>query len=413
MPAVRLSAGWVVPIEGPPIANGAVLVGPDGRIVGLGADAQVPRPVSVPVHHYAGAAILPGLINTHTHLELTDLAGQVEEDDFSAWIRRLRELKEQCGTEQYLAAAKRGVETCWASGVTTVADTGDRAVVLQALRESGGSGIAYQEVFGPHPDQAPTSLARLRETVAKLRSFESDRVRLGISPHAPYTVSGQLYQLAAEFAAREGLPTAVHLAESLAETQLLRAAAGPFADAWQRRGIPLPVMPGRSPVAWLGEHGVLTERTLCIHVVQLDAADVARLAAAGVAVAHCPRSNRRHGHGAAPLARLLEAGVRVGVGTDSVVSLGPLDLLAEARAARELASLSWEEALRLATLDAARALGLESEVGSLAPRKWGDITVVRLEEDQRPLMEQIVRSSSDRIMATYLAGRRVYEEPIG
>jgi 5-methylthioadenosine/S-adenosylhomocysteine deaminase len=172
-------------------------------------------------------------------------------------------------------------------------------------------------------------------------------------------------------------------------------------------------MPGRSPVAWLGEHGVLTERTLCIHVVQLDAADVARLAAAGVAVAHCPRSNRRHGHGAAPLARLLEAGVRVGVGTDSVVSLGPLDLLAEARAARELASLSWEEALRLATLDAARALGLEREVGSLAPRKWGDITVVRLEEDQRPLMEQIVRSSSDRIMATYLGGRRVYEEPIG
>ena len=413
MPAVRLSAGWVVPIEGPPISDGAVLVGADGRIAALGEDAQVPRPDNGPVHHYPGAAIIPGLINTHTHLELTDLAGQVEEDDFPAWIRRLRELKEQSGTEQYLTAAKRGVEACWASGVTTVADTGDRAVVLQALRECGGSGIAYQEVFGPHPDQAPTSMAQLRETVARLRSFESDRVRLGISPHAPYTVSGPLYRMAAEFAAREGLPTAVHLAESLAETQLLRAAAGPFADAWQRRGIPLPVMPGRSPVAWLDEHGALTERTLCIHVVQLDAGDVARLAAAGVAVAHCPRSNRRHGHGAAPLAQLLEAGVRVGVGTDSVVSLGPLDLLAEARAARELASLSWDEALRLATLDAARALGLEPEIGSLAPGKWGDVAVVRLEEDQRPLMEQIVNSSSDQIMATYLGGRRVFEEPIG
>jgi cytosine/adenosine deaminase-related metal-dependent hydrolase len=413
MPAVRLSAGWVVPIEGPPISDGAVLIGASGRIVALGADAQVPRPDSVPVHYYPGAAIIPGLINTHTHLELTDLAGQVEEDDFSAWIRRLRELKERSGTEQYLAAAKRGVEACWASGVTTVADTGDRAVVLQALRECGGSGIAYQEVFGPHPDQAPTSIAQLRETVTKLRSLESDRARLGISPHAPYTVSGPLYRMAAEFAAVEELPTAVHLAESLAETQLLRAAAGPLADAWQRRGIPLPAMPGRSPVAWLDEHGALSERTLCIHVVQVDADDVARLAAAGVAVAHCPRSNRRHGHGAAPLARLLEAGVRVGVGTDSVVSVAPLDLLAEARTARELASLSWEAALRLATLDAARALGLELEIGSLAPGKWGDVAVVRLEKDQRPLMEQIVSSSSDQIMSTYLGGRRVFEEPIG
>jgi 5-methylthioadenosine/S-adenosylhomocysteine deaminase len=412
MRSVRLAAGWVLPIEDPPIADGAVLIGSDGRIVALGPDAHVPRPDGFPSYRFPDAAILPGLVNAHTHLELTDLAGQVEEDDFPAWIRRLREVKEQHRLEHYLAAAKRGVAACWASGVTTVADTGDRTVVMQALAECGGSGIVYQEVFGPHPDQAPASLEQLRETVVSLRGFESDRVRLGISPHAPYTVSGPLYRVVAEFARAEGLPVAVHLAESLAETQLLGAAAGPFAEAWRRRGIPLPALPGCSPVAWLAEHGVLNERTLCIHVVQVDSDDIARLKAAGVGVAHCPRSNRRHGHGEAPLARLLEAGVRVGVGTDSVVSVGSLDLLAEARAARALAGLSWERALSLVTLEAARAIGLEQHVGSLAPGKWGDVAIIRLRETQHSPVEGVLTSAADQVMATYVGGRRVFEEGI-
>jgi 5-methylthioadenosine/S-adenosylhomocysteine deaminase len=385
MRSVRLAAGWVLPIEDPPIADGAVLIGSDGRIVALGPDAHVPRPDGFPSYRFPDAAILPGLVNAHTHLELTDLAGQVEEEDFPAWIRRLREVKEQHRLEHYLAAAKRGVAACWASGVTTVADTGDRTVVMQALAECGGSG---------------------------LRGFESDRVRLGISPHAPYTVSGPLYRVVAEFARAEGLPVAVHLAESLAETQLLGAAAGPFAEAWRRRGIPLPALPGCSPVAWLAEHGVLNERTLCIHVVQVDSDDIARLKAAGVGVAHCPRSNRRHGHGEAPLARLLEAGVRVGVGTDSVVSVGSLDLLAEARAARALAGLSWERALSLVTLEAARAIGLEQHVGSLAPGKWGDVAIIRLRETQHSPVEGVLTSAADQVMATYVGGRRVFEEGI-
>jgi cytosine/adenosine deaminase-related metal-dependent hydrolase len=412
MPSVRLAAGWLLPIEKPPIADGAVLIGWDGRIVAVGPDAQVPRPEGVLERRYPGAAILPGLVNAHTHLELTDLGGQVEEDDFSAWIRRLRELKEQSTTEQYLAAAKRGVESCWACGVTTIADTGDRAVVIQALAERGGSGIVYQEVFGPHPEQAGASMAQLRRTVSDLRRFESSRVQLGISPHAPYTVSGPLYRLAAEFACAEGLPIAVHLAESLAETQLLGAAAGPFAEAWRRRGIPLPALPGRSPVAWLAEHGVLNERTLCIHVVQVDSADIALLAAAGVSVAHCPRSNHRHGHGEAPLASLLAAGLRVGVGTDSVVSVGVLDLLAEARAARELAKLSWDRALSLVTLEAARALGLDRDVGSLVPGKWGDVAIVRLRDVRGSPAERVLTSTGEQVVATYVGGRPVFEESV-
>ncbi len=409
MPAYRLSAGWVVPVEGPPIADAAVLIDPDGRIARVGPEAEVPMPSDVPARRFPEAAIIPGLVNVHTHLELTGFAGQVQDAEFAVWIRRLRELKERRGPDEYRAAARQGVVDCWAAGITTVADTGDSGAAIQALAAEGGSGIAYQEVFGPHPDQVEASMAGLETRITQLRRFESDRVRLGVSPHAPYTVSGALYRAAARWARGQGLPLAVHLAESPAEVELLGAAAGPFAEAWRRRGIPLPSEPGCSPVAWLEAHDVLGTETLCIHTVQVEPSDIVRLARAGCAIAHCPISNRRHGHGAAPLASLLAAGLRVGIGTDSVASVGQLDLFAEARAARELAALSAEVALELVTLAGARALGLETAIGSLRSGKWADLTVVRLGSDIRAApVERLLRSNANDVVATFLGGRQVY-----
>ena len=128
------------------------------------------RPAS-PAEDFGDAVLLPGLINTHTHLELTGLDGEPPEPDFAAWIRRLREAKAARAPEAYLAAARRGLADCWAAGVTTVADTGDSGAVIQALAEAGGSGIAYQEVFGPHPDQRDESLAGLQRQVERLGRF--------------------------------------------------------------------------------------------------------------------------------------------------------------------------------------------------------------------------------------------------
>jgi 5-methylthioadenosine/S-adenosylhomocysteine deaminase len=412
MPACRLSAGWVLPVDAEPIPQAAVLIDPDGRIARVGPDAEVPRPAGVPDIAAPHAAVVPGLVNVHTHLELTGFEGQVEDDDFTAWIRRLRELKERRSPGDYLAAARAGLRDCWAAGVTTVADTGDSGAALRALQELGGAGIAYQEVFGPHPDQCEASLAGLRRRVAELERFTSPRVRLGVSPHAPYTVSGPLYAATAAWAREAGLPIAVHLAESTAERALLAGAVGPFAEAWERRGIPRPRLPGRSPVAWLEEHRVLGPDTLCIHVVQVDDRDIAALARAGVAVAHCPLSNRRHGHGAAPLARLRSAGLRVGVGTDSVVSVGRLDLLAEVRAARELAGLDAGTSLELVTLAGARALGLADEIGSLSPGKWGDVAIIRVGAPSGPAaaVERVLGSTKEDVVATYVGGRQAYRK---
>jgi cytosine/adenosine deaminase-related metal-dependent hydrolase len=404
----RLAARWVIPVEGPPIERGALLIGADGRIEAVGADSAVPRPDDVPAVNLENAAILPGLVNTHTHLELTGFEGGVAAGDFATWIRRLRELKTTRTPEDYLGAARRGLKDCFAAGITTVADTGDSSSVIEALAEAGGCGIAYQEVFGPHPDQAAESLSGLQARVRRLHGLARGRIRIGVSPHAPYTVSGTLYGAVAGWARAEGLPLAVHIAESAAETQLLRAGSGPFAAAWMARRIPLPASANRSPIEWLAEHGVLTEQTLCIHAVQISPGDIRRMVESGVAVAHCPLSNRAHGHGSAPLAALLAAGIRVGLGTDSVVSVGRLDLMAEARAAKNSASLDANETIELCTLGGARALGMESEIGSLHPGKWADLTVVQLSSSSASPAEQVLSSSTHEVMLTYLGGREVY-----
>jgi 5-methylthioadenosine/S-adenosylhomocysteine deaminase len=249
-------------------------------------------------------------------------------------------------------------------------------------------------------------MAGLRQRVADLRRFTSERVRLGVSPHAPYTVSAALYRAVAEFAVQEQLPIAVHLAESVAESELVTGGGGPFAKAWSLRGIPLPDSSGASPVAWLDAHGVLGPRTLAIHLVRAQAGDIASLRRSHTSVAHCPLSNRRHGHGVAPIRDFLDAGLRVGVGTDSVASVGRLDLLAEARAARALAGLSAAEALALVTSGGAEALGVHREVGSLQPGLWGDIAVVEVEQagDEEEALESVLASRPGAVLETTIGG---------
>ena len=413
MRALRCRAAWVLPIDRAPIADGAVLLGPDGRLTAVGPDAEVPAPPGVEEVEFRSSALIPGLVNTHTHLELTGLDEQVTEQDFPSWIRRVIALKAERSSADFLAAAKQGIRDGWSQGVTTVADTGDSGAALQALHELGGSGIAYQEVFGPHPEQAPAQLAGLTSRLEALTPLAGNRIRLGVSPHAPYSVSGALYAGVAQLARERGYPIAVHIAESVAESDLLGFASGGFADAWRGRGIPLPTLPGRTPLAWLDQHGVLGPTTLCIHVVQASTKDLVLIAKRGAAIAHCPRSNARHGHGAAPLRSMLDHGIRVGIGTDSVASVAPCDLLAEGRAASALAGLQPEEVLRLCTLEGARSLSLDNEIGSLTPGKSGDLVAFRLPApvDGARLADTVVTRRSDDVLATYLAGRQVWRSP--
>jgi cytosine/adenosine deaminase-related metal-dependent hydrolase len=375
-----IRAGRVHPVTAPPIEDGAVLVNDSGRIVAVGPQSRVPSPHEVETLEFPDGVLTPGLVNCHTHLELTHLGGGARHDEpeFVKWIRRIRELKDATAPEAFYGAATAGVRDGWAHGVTCIAETGSSGAVMRALHDLGGRGIVYHEVFGPDPAQRDASMAELDRAVQSLRGLENSMVRLGVSPHAPYTVSGPLYESVATYAMGEQLPLAVHLAESKEETHLVCYGAGPFADALRMRGIV--IQPRRcSPVAYLVELGVVQHGTLCIHCVQVDDADIRLLKDAGASVAHCPRSNAAHRHGRSPLERLRAAGVPVGLGTDSVVSVGELDLWAEAKAA----GFTGEEALRVLTLEGARALGWESEIGSLEVGKAADLTVLTAQPPSR------------------------------
>ena len=387
----------VHPITAPRIADGAVLVDERGTIAAVGPAASVPAPEGARRLEFPDGALVPGLVNCHTHLELTHLTGKNRETAFAHWIRTIRALKDNTTPEEFLQSAEQGVRDAWAAGVTCVADTGSTGAPLDALARLGGRGIYYQEVFGPDPAKCGASLAELTGAVAHLSPLTSHLVRLGVSPHAPYTVSDTLYRATTQFARHEQLPVAVHLAESREETELVRDGTGPFAEALRARGIAVRAH-DCSPVEYLLRLGVLASgNCLGIHCVQVDDRDIEILSEAGVAVAHCPRSNRAHGHGTAPLAAFRRAGVRVGLGTDSVVSVGDADLRAEARAA----GLDGEEALRMLTLEGARALGLEREIGSLEVGKEADLAVFCSTDLYRPL------PSSTALLAV-VAGRVVH-----
>ena len=235
------SSSWVMPVSSAPVAEGALAI-EGGRIVAIGERAALLKRFPEAVHHDFGeSVILPGLVNCHTHLELTAMRGflEREEGDFFAWLRKLTlaRLERMTPDDLYVSAAWGAVEAARA-GITCVGDASDAASEsMLALRDAGLRGIVYQESFGPDAKLAQEHFEKLREKVSRLREFESERVRVGVSPHAPYTVSAPQLELISEYALTEKLPLMMHAAESEAEELLIRFGRGAFAESLARRGI--------------------------------------------------------------------------------------------------------------------------------------------------------------------------------
>lgn len=393
------TADWVFPIASAPIREGAVLVR-DGRIAYVGpADAIATTPEAVRLVALGPAALLPGLVNAHSHLELTFLRGFLEGLDFRDWLRSLTEIRRTLMSHDVLCDASRaGLREALRNGITCLADTTDSGAPLTAMREYGVRGVGYLEVFGPDPAQCAEAIAQLTRRVEAARMQDTALVRVGVSPHAPYTVSKALFAATAGLAQQESLPMAVHVAESRAEMLLVRDGTGPFADRLRARQIAVAPQ-AESPIALLDAAGVLAAQPLLIHVIQADDRDLQRIADAGATIVHCPISNAKLGHGIAPLDRMLAHGIRTGLGTDSVASNDRMDLLGEARQATLFCSLragtpdalSAHDALALATRGGAEALGLGARVGTLEVGKDADLAAFPLDhEDAQPLFDPAV-----------------------
>jgi cytosine/adenosine deaminase-related metal-dependent hydrolase len=386
---IRYHARWVIPVSAPPLEHGTVTVD-RGRIQYVGPRAHAPRGED---RELGDALLMPGLVNTHTHLELTALRGFLEDLDFAHWIVRLNGVKRAVlDRERMLDAARFGIVEGLRAGITTYADTCDSGVAFDAMLEMGVRGIMFQEVFGPDPATCDRSLVELTDKIAALRQRQTTLVRVGVSPHAPYTVSDPLYAAVANYARRERLPVAVHIAESEVERELVERGEGIFADGLRRRGIHIAPR-GRSSIEILERAGILETRALLIHCVRLDDDDIDLIARRRAPVAHCPVSNAKLGHGTARVLEMLAAGITVGLGSDSVASNNKMDMLGEARAAvlaqrARVAKhdvLCAKDVLALATLGGARALGLEQEVGSLEVGKSADLAAFPVDECGMPV----------------------------
>jgi cytosine/adenosine deaminase-related metal-dependent hydrolase len=380
---IRYRAKWVVPMSSPPIADGVVAVDGD-RIAYVGGADSGP---SGDEQHLGHVILLPGLVNAHCHLELTAMRGFLEDLDFQRWILRLTfSRRAVLDDDALLDSARYGLEEGIRAGITTYADTSASGVVMRAMREAGVRGIMYQEVFGPDPAQCDASIEDLRRKVEGLRYLETPLVRLGVSPHAPYTVSDDLFRATAALAREQRLPIAVHIAESELEQRLVVDAAGSFADGLRRRGIAVDQR-AESPIQLLARLQVLDAMPLLIHCVRVDARDIATIADSRSAVAHCPVSNAKLGHGVAPLDELLAAGITVGLGSDSMASNNRMDLLTEARVAllmqrARIGSFESPEAidvLELATIGGAKAIGIDHLVGTIDEGKQADLAAFAID----------------------------------
>src|SRR5215218_3903796 len=422
-------ARWVLPITSEPIRDGAVAV--EGtRVARVGPRAEVSeRFPSAEVLELGEAVLLPGFVNCHTHLELTAMRGllEPEEGDFFAWLRKVTVSRNERMTadDLYVSAAWGAVEAARA-GVTCVADASDSgATTMKALRDAGLRGVVYQEAFGPDAREAAARFDHARAKIERLRSGETALVTLGLSPHSPYTVAPALLALLARYAIDERLPLMMHAAESEAEQALMLEGGGIFAAGYALRGFAFD-SPHTTTVRHLAATGVLDARPLLAHCVRVNGEDIRLMKEHGTGVAHCPKSNAKLGHGRAPLAAMLEAGVGVGLGSDSVASNNVCDKLEEARFAL-LASraalesvesgrmLDASDALRLATHGGASAMNMRGVTGSLEEGLEADLVAVRLDAaHQTPAYDPaaaLVFSSSGRdVLLTVVAGREVFRD---
>ena len=418
MTVQSFGARWVVPMDGLPIEFGEVIV-EDGVI----AEVRPSKLPSAERHDFGHSVLMPGFVNAHTHLEYSSLRGFLEDVPFFPWIRALNQYKGAFNAEDWLYSTKLGAAEAIRSGVTTVADNTDAGLTAQVASESGLRAKVYQEVFGiDHRDSTLSVLEILKSKLWTARTFESDRISLGISPHALYTVRPAVMECVRTFALENSLDLSIHVAESESETELIELGCGPFADMFARRGIEWQP-PRTSPTQYARDLGILGPNTLAIHCVQQNDNDIEILRRSGAAVVHCPKSNAKLGAGIAPMSKWLGyPEIRIGIGTDSVVSNNSIDMFEEMRFAllnqrainRSVPTVTAEQVLRMATLGGAEALGMADKTGSLTPGKRADLVCVSLQELHTwpysdPYAAVVFSARPDNVAMTMTDGNILYD----
>ncbi len=374
-----LRARWVFPAEQLPIENGTITLAGD-RIVAVGLSGPNTTDVDL-----GDVAILPGLVNAHTHLDLSGLRGQAAPGtDFTAWLRGVIAHRRQQTPEQAQQAIRDGLAECVRFGTTLVGDVSAAGQSWPALASGPIRAVVFYELLGLPKDRADEALHTAQGWLASHSATGS--CRPGLSPHAPYSTRLDLIERAAVLAGEKNLPLAIHLAETLDECSLLHRRAGRFVDFLHELGVWSPEGLATSPRQVVQACQSAAAR-LFVHGNYLAPSDPIP---PGGSIIYCPRTHAAFGHAPHPFRSFLQRGVNVALGTDSLASNPDLDMLAEARFIHHrFPHVPGEALLRMITINGARALGLESITGSLAAGKSADLIVLPLTGESDDLYEPV------------------------
>jgi aminodeoxyfutalosine deaminase len=422
-----LCAEYVLPISADPIREGAVAIDGD-MIAAIGKREEIVREYPEAVcDEFGEAAILPGFVNCHSHLEITAMRGFLDsvEHDFFAWLMKLTVTRgEKLSDQDIVLAATAGALEGARAGVTCFGDIGRYGRAgLEVLKANGLRGVVYQETeFSPNDESATEDLDKLKGIFLALREDSTSLVEIGISPHSPYTVSKRLFELITEYALAKDIKLSIHAAESREEEELMLQGTGFFADLHKRFGSSWR-SPHCSTIKYFHDLGVLRASPLFAHCVTVSEEDIDLLVASGSSIAHCPKSNAKFGHGYAPFEQFMDRGVTVGLGSDSVASNNSCDLLEEARFSALVARnrpgskrfVTARETLLAATLGGATALGLEGKIGTLEPGKQADIIAISLTHvAQQPVHDVetalVFASNARDVRMSMVAGEEIYRD---
>jgi cytosine/adenosine deaminase-related metal-dependent hydrolase len=372
------AAHWLLPVASPPIREGAVVV-QDGRIAAAGPARQVLANFNGEVRDHGAGAILPGLVNCHTHLELSALAGRIPpQQRFEDWLTAALAAMAVLTPAEIAAGLTQGIAALHQFGTALVGDISNTGLSWPGLRQGPLAYHLFYECLGFNLAQ-PLNLEAAFPFLGQPEVAAEPWVSSGV--HAPYSASPALFEAVRAWNARHGRPQTVHLAESRAEADFLATGDGFFRDLLKQRGRWVKGWrpPRQSPATYLAGLNFLGPRTLAVHGVWLDEADAALLARTHTWLVLCPRANAYTGAGAPPVPRLLEAGVNLALGADSLAGNSDLNLFGEMEwLSRRFPEYPAEVWLRLGTLNGAMALGREEIFGSLAPGKMAAMGFIPL-----------------------------------
>ena len=384
----------------------------ESQIVYVGQENQEILKQADQIIDYQGAWIMPGLVNCHTHSAMTGLRGIRDDSNLHEWLEDyIWPAEAEFTPEMTTKAVKEALTEMLQSGTTTFNDMYnpngvDIAEIYEAVKASKMRCYFSPTLFSSEAETTKEAITRTRAIIETIKGYQDPNLKVMVAPHSPYSCSRDLLESSLELAKEENIPLHIHVAETQEESGIILKRYG------------------KRPLAFLDELGYLDHKAVFAHGVELNEAEITRLADSQVAIAHNPISNLKLASGIAPVVQLQKAGVAVGIATDSVASNNNLDMFEEGRTAALLQKMKngdasqfpIETALKSLTIEGAKVLGMANEIGSLEVGKQADFLVIQpqgkihLQPQENMLSHLVYAVKSSDVNDVYIAGEQVVKD---